>query len=294
MRVTKAVIPAAGLGTRFLPATKAQPKEMLPLVDKPVIQLVVEEAVRAGVKNLLVVTGRGKEALERHFDRDPWFAFTLMSQGKTELSEALNQIGEGARLHYVRQAKPEGLGDAVLMGEDHVGNEPFAVLLGDDVIAEANPLLQRMLKVNARECASVIAVERVPKRDTSLYGVIEYETTSRRGLYRVRSIVEKPTPAQAPSNLAAIGRYVLEPAIFPALRGISRGYGNEIQLTDALNVLAQDQPVYALLSRRGGRYDIGNKLDYLKATVELAAQRDDLGKDFKDFLRRFVQREKLI
>ncbi|MFL5798139.1 MAG: UTP--glucose-1-phosphate uridylyltransferase GalU [Actinomycetota bacterium] len=292
MKVSKAVIPAAGLGTRFLPATKVQPKEMLPVVDKPAIQYVVEEALRAGIHDLLIVTGRGKRTIEDHFDRSFELEFFLQQKGKDDLLEQLRSVGEGAVIHYIRQRDPLGLGHAVAVAEPHVGGQPFAVLLGDDIMAESNPLLQQMLRVHERYGRSVIAVQEVSRTDISLYGAIQPEFVED-NLARVQAIVEKPTPADAPSNLAAIGRYVLTPEIFDALRDTKPGVGGEVQLTDALNRLAQEQAVYAYVFE-GGRFDIGNKLDYLKATVELAADREDVGEEFRDFLADFVQRRKLL
>jgi UTP--glucose-1-phosphate uridylyltransferase len=292
VKVTKAVIPAAGLGTRFLPATKAQPKEMLPIVDKPAIQYVVEEARRAGIHDMLIVTGRGKRTIEDHFDRSFELEFYLQEKGKDDLLRQLRSVGEGAVIHYIRQRDPLGLGNAVAVAEPHVGGQPFAVLLGDDIIVESNPLLQQMLRVHERYGRSVIAVQEVPRTDISLYGSIRPEFVED-NLARIQEIVEKPSPAEAPSNLAAIGRYVLTPEIFDALRDIQPGVGGEVQLTDALNRLAQEQAVYAYVFE-GGRFDIGNKLDYLKATVELAADREDLGEDFREFLADLVQRRKLL
>ena len=292
MKVTKAVIPAAGLGTRFLPATKAQPKEMLPILDKPAIQYVVEEAVRAGIHDVLIVTGRGKRTIEDHFDRSFELEYYLREKGKLDLLEELRSVGEGAAIHYIRQRDPLGLGNAVAVAESHVGGQSFAVLLGDDLIAESNPVLQEMLRIHERYGRSVIAVQEVPRSEISLYGSIRPEFVED-NLARVVSIVEKPNPADAPSNLAAIGRYVLTPEIFDALRAIEPGAGGEIQLTDAINRLAAEQAVYAYVFE-GGRYDIGNKIDYLKATVELAVDRDDVGKEFAQFLSDFVQRRKLL
>ncbi len=292
MKVSKAVIPAAGLGTRFLPATKVQPKEMLPVVDKPAIQYVVEEALRSGIHDMLIVTGRGKRTIEDHFDRSFELEFYLQQKGKDDLLRQLRSVGEGAVIHYIRQRDPLGLGNAVAVAEPHVGAQPFAVLLGDDIMAESNPLLQQMLRVHERYGRSVIAVQEVSRSEISLYGAIRPEFVED-NLARIQEIVEKPTPADAPSNLAAIGRYVLTPEIFDALRDTKPGVGGEVQLTDALNLLAQEQAVYAYVFE-GGRFDIGNKLDYLKATVELAADREDVGEEFRDFLADFVQRRKLI
>jgi UTP--glucose-1-phosphate uridylyltransferase len=292
MKVSKAVIPAAGLGTRFLPATKAQPKEMLPIVDKPAIQFVVEEAVRAGIHDLLIVTGRGKRTIEDHFDRAFELEYYLHQKGKLDLLDELRTVGEGAAIHYIRQRDPLGLGNAVAVAEAHVGGQAFAVMLGDDLMAESNPVLEQMLRIHERYGRSVIAVQEVPRSEISLYGCIQPEFVED-NLARIVSIVEKPDPDDAPSNLAAIGRYVLTPEIFDALREIEPGVGGEVQLTDALNRLASEQAVYAFVFE-GGRYDIGNKLDYLKATIELAVDRDDVGKEFREFLADFVQRRKLL
>ncbi len=291
-KVKKAVIPAAGLGTRFLPATKAQPKEMLPVVDKPAIQYVVEEAVRAGINDVLVISGRGKRTLEDHFDRSFELEYYLESKGKFDELKQVREISDLASIHYIRQRDPLGLGNAVAVSESHVGNEAFACLLGDDLIDEDDPLLADMLQIHERYGRSVVAVQEVPRSEISLYGSIKPEFVED-GLARVVQVVEKPSPEDAPSNLAVIGRYVLTPEIFDALRDVKPGVGGEVQLTDAINVLARDQAVYAYVFE-GNRYDIGNKLDYLKATVEIAARRDDVGEEFRSFLADLVQRKKLI
>ena len=291
--VRKAVIPAAGLGTRFLPATKAQPKEMLPLLDKPAIQYVVEEAVRAGLTDILIITGRGKRPIEDHFDRSIELEHFLESKGKFEELKRVREITDMASIHYIRQRDPLGLGHAVSVAEDHVGGEPFAVLLGDDIMAESNPLLSEMLRVHERYGRSVLAAMEVSREEISLYGSIEPEFVEDDRLARVLSVVEKPQPENAPSNLAAIGRYVLTPEIFDALRQLEPGVGGEIQLTDAINALAQQQAVYAY-AFEGGRFDVGNKLDYMKAMIELAIDREDVGKDLKRWLADLVQRKKLL
>jgi len=292
MKVRKAVIPAAGLGTRFLPATKAQPKEMLPIVDKPAIQYVVEEAVRAGVSDILIITGRGKRSIEDHFDRSFELEHFLETKGKFDELKEVREISEMAMIHYIRQRDPLGLGHAVLVAEDHVAGEPFAVLLGDDIISERTPLLQEMLKVHERYGRSVIAVQEVPRSEIGLYGAIQPEFVEER-LARIVSIVEKPAQDEAPSNLAAIGRYILTPEIFDSLRSIAPGKGGEVQLTDAINLLAQEQAVYAYVFD-DGRFDVGNKLDYLKATVELAVDRDDVGEGLREYLADLVQRKKIL
>jgi len=292
MNVRKAVIPAAGLGTRFLPATKAQPKEMLPVLDKPAIQYVVEETLRAGIDDILIISGRGKRSIEDHFDRSLELELYLREKGKEDLLEEVKQISERVAIHYIRQRDPRGLGHAVSVAEPHVGGQPFACLLGDDIMTEDNPLIERMLAIHARYGRSVIAVKEVPREEISLYGCIEPDFVED-NLARVISIVEKPAPEDAPSTLAAIGRYVLTPEIFDALRRTQPGVGGEIQLTDAINILAQEQAVYAHVFE-GGRYDIGNKLDWLKATVEIAIDRPDVGPEFREFLADLVARKKLL
>jgi UTP--glucose-1-phosphate uridylyltransferase len=292
MKVRKAVIPAAGLGTRFLPATKAQPKEMLPVVDKPAIQYVVEEACRAGIEDILIVTGRGKRSIEDHFDRSFELEHYLETKRKFDELKEVREISEMASIHYMRQRDPLGLGHAVAIAEGFVADEPFVVLLGDDIMAGENPLLHDMLRIYDRYGRSVLAAMEVSREEISLYGAIAPEFVEDR-LARVTAIVEKPSPEDAPSNLAAIGRYVLTPEIFDCLRGIEPGKGGEIQLTDAINLLAQEQAVYAW-TFEGGRYDTGNKLDYLKATIEIAIDRDDLRDDLRAYLADLVQRKRLV
>ena len=292
MKVRKAVIPAAGLGTRFLPATKAQPKEMLPLLDKPAIQYVVEEAVRAGITDILIVTGRGKRSIEDHFDRSLELEHFLEAKGKFDELKQVREISDMASIHYIRQKDPLGLGHAVGAAQEHVGEEPFAVLLGDDIMAESNPLLVEMLEVHERYGRSVLAAMEVSRDEISMYGSIQPEFVEDR-LARVLGVVEKPSPTDAPSNLAAIGRYILTPEIFDCIRAVEPGVGGEVQLTDAINLLAQEQAVYAWVFE-GGRFDVGNKLDYLKATIELAVDRDDIGSDLRAYLADLVQRKKLL
>jgi UTP--glucose-1-phosphate uridylyltransferase len=288
--VRKAVIPAAGLGTRFLPATKAQPKEMLPLVDKPTIQYVVEEAVRAGIRDILIVTGRGKRTLEDHFDRSFELEYYLEKGGKHEELKEVREISEMASITYIRQRDPIGLGAAVATAEHHVGGEPFVVLLGDDIVSDR--LLDRMIEAYQQYGRSVIAVQEVRREDISLYGAILPEFVGD-DLARVLDVVEKPPPEDAPSNLAVIGRYVLTPEIFDAIRETPPDPGGEVQLTDAIALLARQQAVYAQVFE-GERYDIGKRLDYLRATVELAVDRDDVGPEFRAFLADLVQRKKLL
>ncbi|MDP8955799.1 MAG: UTP--glucose-1-phosphate uridylyltransferase GalU [Actinomycetota bacterium] len=291
MNVKKAVIPAAGLGTRFLPATKSQPKEMLPLVDKPAIQYVVEEAVTADLRDILIITGRGKRTIEDHFDRSFELEHRLEQGGKYEELKEVRKISEMAAMHYIRQKDPQGLGHAVSLAEPHVNREPFAVLLGDDIIGSGS-LIREMLDLYDRYGRSLIAVKEVPRAEINLYGAVEPEFVED-NLARVVQIVEKPSPDVAPSNLAAIGRYVLTPEIFDALRETPPDQRGEVQLTDALNLLAQQQTVYAYVYE-DVRYDIGKKIDFLRATIELAIDRDDLGPEFRTILAELVQRKNLI
>ncbi|HTE69989.1 MAG TPA: UTP--glucose-1-phosphate uridylyltransferase GalU [Actinomycetes bacterium] len=289
VKVRKAVIPAAGLGTRFLPATKAQPKEMLPLVDKPSIQYVIEEAVGAGIEDILIVTGRGKQAIEDHFDRSVELENLLTGKGDEDKLEMVRHISDMANVHYIRQKAPLGLGHAVSVAEQHVGNEPFAVLLGDDVIDEGEKLLSDLVTRFERHGSSVIAAMEVERSQIKAYGCVAPADEIEPGLFRIADIVEKPTPEEAPSTLAVIGRYVLHPEIFDALRVTQPGAGGEIQLSDALKHLVQasERGVLAY-AFTGTRYDAGDKNDYLRATVELAARRDDIGPAFVAFLRRFI------
>jgi UTP--glucose-1-phosphate uridylyltransferase len=291
MRVKKAVIPAAGLGTRFLPATKSQPKEMLPLVDKPAIQYVVEQAVRAGLEDILIITGRGKRTIEDHFDRSFELEWRLDQSGKHDELKEVREISDMATVHYMRQKDPRGLGAAVALAEDHVAGEPFVVMLGDDIMLSGN-VVSDMLAVYDRYGRSVICGMEVPKSEIHLYGAIQPEFVED-NLARVISIVEKPSAENAPSNLAAMGRYVFTPEIFDALRETTPDKSGEVQLTDAINLLAQQQTVYAYLFE-GIRYDIGKKLDYLRAVVEMAIDREDLGPGFRAFLADLVQRKKLV
>ncbi|MFI7588791.1 UTP--glucose-1-phosphate uridylyltransferase GalU [Spongisporangium articulatum] len=290
--VTKAVIPAAGLGTRFLPATKATPKEMLPVVDRPAIQYVVEEAVRAGLDDVLMITGRNKQSLENHFDRAWELEAALEAKGDRHRLEKVQESNVLADLHYTRQGDPRGLGHAVLCGALHVGRHPFAVLLGDDLIDERDELLTRMIGVQRVTGGSVVALMEVDPSQVHMYGCAAIERTSVDDVVRITGMVEKPDPADAPSNLAVIGRYVLHPRVFDVLKETKPGRGNEIQLTDALQELAQvPQEVGGGMFGvvfSGRRYDTGDRLDYLKAVVQLAAEREDLGPDLRKWLRDFV------
>ena len=281
--IRKAVFPAAGLGTRFLPATKAQPKEMLPLVDKPIIQYGVEEAVASGVDNIILVTGRGKNAIEDHFDVAVELETFLESRGKTDLLAEIRKISHLINVSYVRQGEPLGLGHAVLVTQPLVGDEPFAVILGDDVIDAAPPALQQMIDVFQDVQGPVLAVERVPKDDVSAYGIIDAEEI-RPGVYRIRDMVEKPSRDEAPSDLGIIGRYILTPDIFAALEATARDRTGEIQLTNGLRRLLKERPIYGCRID-GVRHDTGNKLGFLKAVVYFALRRPDLAEPFAEYLR---------
>jgi UTP--glucose-1-phosphate uridylyltransferase len=284
-RVRKAVVPAAGLGTRFLPATKASPKEMLPVVDKPAIQYVVEEAVRAGLSDVLMVTGRNKRPLEDHFDRAVELELALEAKGDKERLASVQHTNELATVHYVRQGDAKGLGHAVLAAAEHVGDEPFAVLLGDDLIDERDELLEQMMEVQADRGGSVVALMEVPHDQISLYGCAAVEGSG--DVVRITGLVEKPPVDEAPSDLAIIGRYVLAPSVFDVLRRIPPGRGGEYQLTDALEELMANEPVHGVVFR-GRRYDTGDRLDYLKAVVRLAAEREDLGPPLVEWLREWL------
>jgi UTP--glucose-1-phosphate uridylyltransferase len=288
MRVRKAVFPAAGWGTRFLPATKAQPKEMLPLVDKPVIQYAVEEAVAAGIEQIIIITSGTKRAIEDHFDQSRELARLLGARGDIERLRQIRRISDLAQIAYVRQKEQLGLGHAVLMAKELVGHEPFAVILSDDVVIADPPCIGQLIHAYQKTHASVVAVERVPHEDTRRYGVIGGELAEGHGgdgrLYKVDRVVEKPDPADAPSDLAIIGRYVLTPKIFDKLEQTQRGAGGEIQLTDAIEALMEEQEVYGY-AFEGTRYDAGTTMGWLKASVELALERPDLGDEFAAYLR---------
>jgi len=284
-KVRKAVFPAAGLGTRFLPATKAQPKEMLPLVDKPIIQYVIEEAVAAGLTNIIIVTGRGKNAIEDHFDTSYELENMLERRGNTDLLEQVRAISNMITVSYVRQGETLGLGHAVLMARELVGDEPFAVMLGDDIIDSAVPCMKQMVDVFERFGDPVIAVYQVPRDEISAYGVIDGVPDPKDGrVYQIRDLVEKPRAEEAPSDLAIIGRYILTPDIFEALERTPRDAAGEIQLTNGIRALKDRRPLYGYRFE-GVRHDAGNKLGFLKATVEFALKREDLGGEFRRYLK---------
>lgn len=287
-KVRKAVFPAAGLGTRFLPATKAQPKEMLPVVDKPIIQYGVEEALHSGIQNIVIVTGRGKSSIEDHFDVSFELEHLLESRNKLELLAKVRQVSDLIDISYVRQKEALGLGHAVGRSQELVGNEPFAVVLSDDVIDSETPCIRQLLDVYEFFNAPVLAVMEVPKESISSYGCIDAEAVSHNGsrskVFRIRDLVEKPKPSEAPSNLAIIGRYVMTPDLFGCISDVKPGAGGEIQLTDALKLQLRNRPIYAV-KFEGKRYDAGDKLGFLQATVELALKREDLGGAFRAYLK---------
>jgi UTP--glucose-1-phosphate uridylyltransferase len=289
--VRKAVFPAAGLGTRFLPATKAMPKEMLPLVDKPLIQYGVEEAIHSGIQNIIIVTGRGKTAIEDHFDVSFELEHLLESRSKKDLLATVRNVSDMINVAYVRQKEALGLGHAVLRAKELIGPEPFSVILSDDVIDAEVPAMRQLLDIYEFYGASVVALMEVPGEAISAYGVVDAEPVSHNGgknrLYRIRSMVEKPKASEAPSNLAIIGRYVLTPEIFDSIENIEPGSGGEIQLTDALKHLLRSRPIYGFRFE-GTRYDAGDKLGFLEATVEFALKRRDLGDEFRQYLKRLT------
>ena len=286
MRVRKAIIPAAGLGTRFLPATKAQPKEMLPIVDKPTIQYIVEEAVASGIEDIIIVTGRGKRAIEDHFDRSYELEHVLESSGKQDLLQEITHISEMADIHYIRQKTPKGLGHAIWCARKFIGQEPFAVLLGDDVVVSEPPCLRQLIDAHEQLSASVVAVQQVPAEEVSHYGVISPvpQTKPQERVIPVAGLVEKPAVHEAPSNYAIMGRYILQPDIFPILENLAPGAGNEIQLTDALQVMNERQAIYAY-AFNGKRYDVGSKLGFVQATIDFALHNEHLRDDVIQYMR---------
>ncbi|MBP0128919.1 MAG: UTP--glucose-1-phosphate uridylyltransferase GalU [Nitrospira sp.] len=283
VEVRKAVIPAAGLGTRFLPATKASPKEMLPLVDKPLIQYAVEEAVASGIEDIIIITGRGKRAIEDHFDRSVELEENLKSSGKAQLLSQMRHISTLANFCYVRQPEALGLGHAVLCAQRLIGDEPFAVILGDEVIDAPVPGLAQLIHAYKKRQGAILGVQQVPDHEVNRYGIVSPRTIAA-GIHRVEGLIEKPSPDKAPSNLAVIGRYVLPPEIFSILRKTTPGKHGEIQLTDALRELAKQSPMFAL-EIQGQRYDAGDKLGFLIATVEFALKNPSLGPDFGEYLK---------
>ncbi len=287
-KIRKAVIPAAGFGTRFLPATKATPKEMLPIVDKPTIQYIVEEAIASGIEDILIISGHGKRSIEDHFDSAPALEAELKKKGKTELLQLVQDTAD-INIHYIRQRYMRGLGDAILCAKAFISDEPFAVLLGDDVVYNPEkPALKQLIDVYENTGGSVLGCQSVPQDKVSSYGIVDGEHSNNPRLMKVLDMVEKPDPSEAPSNMAVLGRYVIKPRIFDLLEATQPGKGGEIQLTDALRVLAKEDFMYAY-DFEGERYDLGDKLGFLKATVEFALRREDLGEPFKAYLKDLCQ-----
>ncbi|MBN2853301.1 MAG: UTP--glucose-1-phosphate uridylyltransferase GalU [Clostridia bacterium] len=282
MKVRKAVIPAAGLGTRFLPATKAQPKEMLPLVDKPTIQYIVEEAVNAGITDIIIISGRGKRAIEDHFDKSYELEDMLTKKKDFETLETVKKISDMANIYYVRQKEPKGLGHAILCAKSFIGNHPFAVMLGDDVVDAEKPCIGQLIDVFDQYQKTIIGVQPVKKENVCDYGIVDCQKVDNR-IYKIRDMVEKPDIDKAPSNIAILGRYIITPDIFDLLENLEPGKGGEIQLTDALKKLLMTDEAYAY-DFVGTRYDVGKKIGFLQATIEFALKRDDLNKEFKEYL----------
>lgn len=283
MKVRKAIIPAAGLGTRFLPATKAQPKEMLPIVDKPTIQYIVEEAIKSGIEDIIIISGRSKRAIEDHFDKSYELEQELENKGKTELLSLVQDISNLADIHYIRQKEAKGLGHAIYCAKSFIGDEPFAVLLGDDIVDSEVPCLKQMMDIYDEYKTTVLGVQTVPEEDVSKYGIVACKEVDNR-VYKVKDLVEKPSKEEAPSNVAILGRYIIKPQIFKHLENAKPGKGGEIQLTDALKSLMGKEAMYAY-DFIGKRYDVGNKLGFLEATIEFALKREELKDEFSKYLK---------
>jgi UTP--glucose-1-phosphate uridylyltransferase len=287
--VCKAVIPAAGLGTRFLPVTKSMPKEMLPIIDKPAIHYVVEEAVNSGIDDIIIITGRGKRAIEDYFDAAPELEMRLNAQHKEEALKSLKKISEFPDIQFVRQKEPNGLGDAILKAEKHIGNEPFAVLLGDDIVYNSKPCTAQLMTVYSRFISSVISIEHVSREKVCSYGIIAGKAIEP-DLFRIEDIIEKPSPENAPSDMGAVGRYIFVPEIFDCLKSTHTGVGNELQLTDAIRILLKDHPVYAL-KFKGQRYDTGDKFGYIETIIDFALRDTNLRDSLREFLTDRLNRE---
>ena len=290
MKVRKAIIPAAGLGTRFLPATKAMPKEMLPIVDKPTIQYIVEEAVESGIEDIIIVTGKGKRAIEDHFDNSFELEQNLLSRGKMELLDEVQKSSKLVDIHYIRQKEPKGLGHAIWCARKFIGNEPFAVLLGDDIVTSSKPCLKQLMDQYERYNGSILGVQRVNEDEVSRYGIVDGQSMGGDRFYTVNNLVEKPAKEEAPSNLAILGRYILSPRIFETLENIAPGSGGEIQLTDAIAELNKYEAVYAY-DFEGTRYDVGEKLGFIKTTIDFALKREDLKYSVLEYLSQVLEKE---
>lgn len=287
-KVKKAVIPAAGLGTRFLPATKVQPKEMLPIVDKPTLQYIIEEAVESGIEEILIITGRNKKSIEDHFDKSVELELELQQKGKKELLEIVQKISNMINIHYIRQKEPKGLGDAIYCARHFIGDEPFAVMLGDDIVDNNIPCLKQLIDAYDEYRTTILGVQKVDIKDTNKYGIISAKYIEDR-VYKVKDLVEKPESSNAPSNIAILGRYIITPEIFDILENLPPGKGGEVQLTDALKLLSKKEAMYAY-NFEGRRYDVGDKLGFLEATVDYALKRDDIKDDFLNYLKQVCDR----
>ncbi|RQD71916.1 MAG: UTP--glucose-1-phosphate uridylyltransferase [Tindallia sp. MSAO_Bac2] len=287
MKVNKAIIPAAGLGTRFLPATKAQPKEMLPIVDKPTLQYIIEEAVDSGIEEILIITGRNKQSIEDHFDKSIELELELEKKGKDELLQTVRNISDMVNIHYIRQKEPKGLGHAIYCAKSFIGNEPFAVMLGDDIVDSEIPCLKQMTTIYDEYKTTILGVQEVPHSEVDKYGIVDGKNIED-NVYKVKNLMEKPAIDEAPTNVAILGRYIISPSIFDILEHTPPGKGGEIQLTDALKTLAKQEAMYAYIFE-GKRYDVGDKMGFLQATVEFALKRDDLREPFMEYLRQFVK-----
>lgn len=294
MNIKKAIIPAAGLGTRFLPATKAMPKEMLPIVDKPAIQFIVEEAVKSGIEDIIIVTGRGKRSIEDHFDKSYELEETLYRKNKHDILQEVQQISNMANIHYIRQKEPRGLGDAILCARRFIGDEPFAVLLGDDVVMSVRPCLHQLIQIFNRYSSTIVGVQQVHEEEINKYGIIDPKNIlPTPNVISVNKLVEKPSVEEAPSNYAILGRYILKPEIFPILAELKPGAGGEIQLTDAINRLNEEQEVLAY-DFEGVRYDLGDKFGFVKATLDFAMQREDMKKDVFRYLENVINKSSIL
>lgn len=282
-KVKKAVIPAAGLGTRFLPATKAQPKEMLPIVDKPTLQYIIEEAVASGIEEILIITGRNKKSIEDHFDKSVELELELENKGKNELLEVVQGISNMINIHYIRQKEPKGLGDAIYCARHFIGDEPFAIMLGDDIVDNEVPCLKQLMDAYEEYRTTILGVQKVDIQSTDKYGIISAKHIEDR-VYKVKDLVEKPEPGKAPSNIAILGRYIITPEIFDILKDLPAGKGGEVQLTDALKELSKKEAMYAY-NFEGRRYDVGDKLGFLEATVDFALKRSELRDGFMEYLK---------
>ena len=287
MKIKKAVIPAAGLGTRFLPATKSMPKEMLPIVDTPAIHFVVKEAIEAGIDDIIIITGRGKRAIEDYFDESPELEMHLEKKGKKEQLEMVREISQMVNIHYIRQKEPKGLPDAILRAEKHVGDEPFAVLLGDDIIKGSPPCIKQLIDVFEKYGSTVLAAQKVPLVEISKYGSIKGKLVEDR-VYLVEDIVEKPKPEEAPSNIASVGRYIFTPTIFDCIRATPVGLNNELQIADSLSILREKENIYAF-EFIGRRYDIGDKFGYIEAIIDFSLENKEIGDKVRDYLSKLIR-----